>query len=216
MNLTTARTWVRRFTRNGIDTTAYPTIGIDIGILSVCSRFARVTGYLKTRSTVTLSAGDSSKTLAITNFRPDRLLRAYFDESGVHQPVEKTSVDAILGQRAANEAATGTPQLLAFETSAIIQLFPKLDAERTLILLWSQPFTSFTVGTNDPDNVTLGLPDDLLAEILTYGAPALIQHADPEKAYATASWQKYLELEQSCMGQGALGITSSRRAMAEA
>jgi hypothetical protein len=58
-------------------------------------------------------------------------------------------------------------------------------------------------------DLTLNLPDDLFRNVLLYGAPAFLQHNDPEHAYATESGQKFEAYIQSKIGSaGGLGVAS--------
>lgn len=56
-----------------------------------------------------------------------------------------------------------------------------------------------------PAGVTLNIPDDVLSEILTCGAPAQLQKNQPEHKYAADAWATYLALESSYIGAGGLG-----------
>jgi hypothetical protein len=66
----------------------------------------------------------------------------------------------------------------------------------------SAPTVTIAGGIADP---TLNIPVDLMPKILTHGAPAELQHNDPEMGYAGESWKKFQEFIKSCAG-GHLGV----------
>jgi hypothetical protein len=89
-------------------------------------------------------------------------------------------------------------------------VWPLPGGAYSFYLRWTQPLTSFTPGTATPTSVTLNIADALLEQILPYGPPALLQHNEPEHAYASESWKKYLEVEARLRGSGRLGQTGLR------
>lgn len=55
-------------------------------------------------------------------------------------------------------------------------------------------------GTTNAD-VTLNLPNDYLRMILSYGAPALLQHNDPDHGFGSESYKKYVEFRRMKTGR---------------
>jgi hypothetical protein len=97
----------------------------------------------------------------------------------------------------------GNPPAAGWGGNFQVEIYPTNDAVRTLTARFWLPFTQWTPGTASA--VQFNLPDDILAEILPFGPTALLQHNEPEHAYATPAGQKYLEIEASFMGAGILG-----------
>lgn len=210
MTLTTARAWVVQFARNAAGAAeVYSAAQVDRAIQMVGNHFLRHTQILKTLSTVALAADSAEVSLAgLTGFRPDRLLRAYL--VGEAEPLEIVDYEEV-HRAAAESSATGTPLRLAFADWSTGRVSPTPDAIYSLQLLWLTPFTTWTPGTESPDDVTLNLPDEILAEILPYGPPAVLQHNEEEQRYASASWRKYLEIADSMIGLGTImGQTGQR------
>jgi hypothetical protein len=213
MTLTTARAMVRQFARNAGDSSMYSDTDVDRAIRFVCQRFVRFTRCVKATSTITLTASSSAASFAAEeNFRPERLLRVWFTLAGVVKGT-CTVVDhgEILEMLEASPSTEGVPDHIGFSSWSAAAVYPLPDEAYVLNALWAVPFTTFTPGTGTPDDITLNIPSDLLEEILIYGPPAVLQHNEPEHLYASASWQKYLEIEASMRSAGSFGARAAFR-----
>ena len=196
MTLAAARTIVRASARNGTDTTAYGNAAVDQAIATVGQRFCRITRYLSSSSTA-----DASTTTGVVTCPVDRaylvsaLLEGHADALDV-VPYEQL-------WRAIQEQDT-SEHLMAFTSTTSATLYPvPTTGEETVTFLYWQPFTTFTAGTATPDSVVLNIPEAILAEILPWGPPALLQHHEPEHQYhASPAWDRYLEIERSFAGAG--------------
>ena len=67
--------------------------------------------------------------------------------------------------------------------------------------------TILTLGGDNSADQTFNLPDDLMYEILSLGAPAFLQFNDPEKAFATAKGKEFMDFINRIKGMvGGLGV----------
>ena len=214
MNLTTARLWVRQFARNAGDSSVYSDTDIDRAIYTVGERFARMTRCVRTASSVDLTADDATVDFSgVTGFLPEQIISAYVLTEANAVAVVKWED---LYQKQINTPTGNDPcqrRELAFETPTIANIWPAPTEDGTLRVRWWETFTTWTLGVADGTSTTFNLPDQYLTEILTYGAPACLQHNSEEHGYMGESWKKYLEFEQRMMGAGNLGARSARRAM---
>lgn len=201
MNLTTARSWARQFSRNAGDSTMYTDADVDRAIQTVADRFIVKTRCLKTVSSIALSQGVAAASLAgIPTFRPDRLVGAYL--STVATPLMMVDYETYLASFV-TDASQGVPTAIAFETPSTCYIWHTPNAAYTLRLRWTDFFTPWTPGGADPG--TLNLADDFLRGILSFGVPATLQHNEPEHKYASATWQRYLEFEKDNLSAGSTG-----------
>lgn len=202
MKLDHARAFVRQFARNAGES-VYTPDKIDRAIQFVCSRFCRVTRCLPRVDAIVLTSGSPVVSLAglPSTFGTRRLLSAYL--TAVDEPLTVVDYEGLLRKRNQNPTG-GAPTLLAWRDASSATLYPTPDLAYTLELRWWQPFTVFVPGC--AGNIDLNLPDDVLAEILPLGPPAILQETEPEHAYGTKSWANYLAVEQSMKGAGSLGV----------
>lgn len=203
MTLTAARLWARQFARNAGSSSEYSAADVDHALIVVGEQFARMTRCVRAAGTVALTASIAvADCSGLTAFRPERIL----DANILTKKCELEITDwQHLYKRQIECTSTGTPQLLAFETWTTANVWPTPDVNLSLRIRYWQPFTSWTPGTAGDASISFNIPDDMLAQILTYGVPAVLQHNQPEHRYASESWKKYLEFEQRMMGAGNLG-----------
>lgn len=205
MNVQTARDWVRQFARDAGDSSNVSDAEIDRAILTVGQRFCRETRCLRTASTVTLTADSSTANIAAmvtAGFTPEQIIDAYID--GQAEPlsiVDYTDINA----RLSDEPATSVPQGIAFPTATTCKVYPTPDLAHVLTIRWWQAFTTWTPGDGASAGTSLSIPEKYLPDILTYGAPAVLQASDPKHKYASESWKKYLEYEHKMKSAGTLG-----------
>jgi len=214
---------VRQFARNAGDSTAYSDTAVTHAINIVGTRFVQQVRSQRRTDDVTLTSGNATagiSTMVTAGFRPDMLLSAYLtDRAGAMRvvswddlmmlrsttgretlsPADGRGTDAVT-------AASGTPTTLAFETLTTCEVYPVPNATYTVRFRWCPPF-SLTGGTGGH----ISIPDDWLRQILYTGATAVLQHNEPESAYASGAWQKYLEFEKSVTATGNLGATTTLR-----
>lgn len=210
MDLTEARAVVLQFARNAQDDTdAYDDDEVDRAIQFVGNHFVRETGILRSVSSIALAAGDGAVDLSdLVGFRPERFLSAYLDG------VRASQLRAVAWEEVNGVTDAGRPLVIAFEDWTTAAVRPVPDQAYTLKLRWAEPFTVWTAGDESPDDVELNLPDDVLAEILPYGPPAVLQHNEEENRYASEDWKRYLLLVERMKGVGELAARTSRRASA--
>lgn len=200
--LSVARDWARQFARNAGES-VYEPQAIDRAIQLVGNRFCRETQCLRAFATKTLTPDSAIVDLStITDFRPDRLLSAFV--AGYECPLSRIGYDELWRSAVADDTA-GAIEAIAFRDNATCHLWRKPDATpRDLEVHYWRPFTSWNAGDNS--NPTLNIPDDYLYEMLAYGVPAILQHTDPEHAYASDSWQRYLDYENRMKGRDHLAV----------
>jgi hypothetical protein len=208
MTLGDARTLVRFFARNADDPTQYPDAMVDRAIQFVGNHFVRATRCLVQVSTASIASGVAAVDLSgISGFRPDRLVAAY--ASGVAERLDQVDWET-LWRRQVCTSTPGKPRRMAFADWTTMNVDPLPDQDYTLYLRWTPLFTAWAAGGGSGDTV-LNLPDDWLAEIMVLGPPAILQHNEPEHAFASASWKKYQELVQSLADAGELAVRSTER-----
>lgn len=208
ITLETAREWVQYFARNVAgDTTTYSATNIDRAIAAVLDDFVHYTKCTQTTATVTLTEDDDDLPAFPTGMRPEWVRRAYIAGEGELETIPH----ADLLQKQIDDSDTGLPEFIAFTSATTGKVFPTPDDGYTLTLVYVSPPTSFTPGTGSPGSVTFNVPDHYLRNILTYGATAMLQHAQPEHAYASETWQKYLVYRNSLRGLGGTGAKIAAR-----
>jgi hypothetical protein len=216
MTLQEARKWVRYYARDaaGADT-EYGDEAIDFALMSVGEQFCRVTRCNRRVDPVTLASGNATVDLTPLGpgFHPERIISAY--TAGDADPMDRPDWEELLRLQV-TRGGTGRPRALAFEAPAVAGVWPTPDAAYTLRLRWWEPFTSWAPGVDDATSatVTLNCRPDYLIQILPFGPTALLQHNDPQMAYASESWKKYLAKELELKGAGSLGAQTTRRTMA--
>jgi hypothetical protein len=207
MTLSEARAYVGQFARNAGGEDVYSLADKDRAIRLVGEQFCRVTRCLPRVDAVALTAGSAVAPVASIGgaFRPERLVGARL--AGASGTLALCGWDP-LQDLLADRPATGKPAKLAFEDPATANVYPTPDANYTVRVRWWQPFTSWTPGVASvvADGITLNVPADLLAQILPYGPPAVLQHNVPEHRYASESWRKYLAIEAGLRGANNLGV----------
>lgn len=193
---TSAAALIREYARNAGDSTAYSSSQVTNAIAAIGHRFVRKTKCTRTKSALTLTSGSNAlpALTALSGFRPEFLLRARLSGNDVSQPVEVIGYDDLLDRRDASDKS-GAPEFMAFDTYTTGEVWGEPDFAYTLTLWWFEPWNT----------TTFNIPDAWLYEVLIYGATALMQHTETEHKYASESWKKYLEVEQSAMGMGNLG-----------
>lgn len=207
--LSDARLWVRQFARNAQSSSMYSDSDVDRAIMTVGDDFVWKTNATRTLSSLSIISGTSTITSGFaTGFVPERILRAYI---ATYNDLTITTHETVLRLLKDNAISAGTPTHLGFYSTTALEMYPTPDANYTLKVLWVPPFSSFTVGTGSPTGVTFNLPDEYLRVMWTYGAPAMLQHNEPEHAYASESWKKYEEFRNRLVGAGGLGARSQAR-----
>lgn len=205
MIITDARTHVRQFARDGLDSTLYGNADIDRAIQVVGQRFCRETRCLRRADDVTATV--SSATLDISaivtaGFRPEQLIDVYI--AGYGEPLSIIDYTT-LNQYQTDQPATTKPEAVAFPTQTTAQVYPTPDIAYALKFRWWERFTSWTAGDAAAGATSLNLPDDYLLEILTYGATATLQHNEKKNAYAATSMAKFEAFMARLRGAGTLG-----------
>ena len=215
MTLNTAREWVRSRAANAGDASVYSDADVDRAVLEITTRFARVTRCMRGYATMSLVASDASVPATPgegeeaeewpVDFRPERVMRAYL----VGEDLPALSLvdhQTIMDSRAQN-ASESAPTAIGFTSTTTAEVWPTPDDSYTLGIIYWQPATQFAPGADG--DTTLNLPDDYLVEILSSGAPAVLQRHEPENAArVAAAWQTYLEWERMQRGANGYGARS--------
>lgn len=215
MKLYEARQWVRQFATNAGESNYTPE-KIDRAIQHVGGRWCRITKAVKTTSTVALTAGNPVADLAAltaAGFGTYRIYTQYLASGGSGEELVTVGYGAIQ-RNLAQYPTSGVPTMLAFRDNAYAKVYPIPDVNYTVEIRWWQPFTAWVAGLNDAgaQALDLNIPDAALQEILPFGPPAVLQHNEPEKAYASATWQRYLAIEQEHKLFGSSGVQVVDRA----
>lgn len=201
-----ARQYTRQFARNAGSSAEYADADVDRAVMTVLERFCRLTRCLSRADTATLTAADTAVDLTALGdgFDARRLVDAF--AAGVACALRQVGYPE-LHRRAVECPRTGKPELIAFLDAQTAAVYPTPDAGYTLTLRWWEPFTVWAPGCSDTiaKGIFLNARRDHLIQILPWGPPPVLQHNEKEHAYATESWQKYLEFEQGFLGGGNLG-----------
>lgn len=209
MTITEARNWCRQFARNASDSTMYADAYVDRAIQAACDDFIRETRCTRAYTGGAVANGDTDVTGLPSLFRPELLLRAWVLETFCD--LEPLSVTDWLEKQRCSSTATGSPESITWLDRTTPVVYPIADADYTIKIQWLEPLTVWTAGDGTAGATTLNLPDDWLRTILGFGATALMQHDEPEQAYASTSWAQYLAFRNSLRGTGGLGYSTPKR-----
>jgi len=212
MNVADLRAYLLQFARNAKDGSMYGDAELDRVGMAIMDDFNLRVSYLKTQTLLTLAAGSAAlPAWTTTGFRPDRLRRAYlFDAAGsVPQGrMQLLAYDDLYDMQLQGAITGGLPQFLACDslTTGLVQPTPQVACQ--VKLLWIGFASNWIAGDASSSAAagTLNIPDDLLRPCLIYGGTALLQHTEPEHAYASKSWQQYLEFVERAKSFGAGGL----------
>lgn len=193
-----ARAYVRQFARNAADEDEHTDAEVDRAIYTACTHFLRTTRCAIAAATLTLTAGSAALPALPAGFKPERLKVAYIPGIGPLRTVDAIEVELAI---ATGGDTAGIPRLLAFDSLTAGRVYPAPDTDRTLTLRWWE--TSVTWEFGDAGDTALNVPREHLPELLILGATALLQHTDPDEAYASESWQKYLAFAAAVKAGGA-------------
>lgn len=187
MSLATARDFVRQFARNAGDSTSYIDSDIDRAIHMAGSHWCQSTKNRRTTATLSLSSGSRSLPAFPAGFRPDLMTRAWiaYSATSVAPNLELIGYDDL----DTRPTSSGTPSCIAFTTTSTGIVYPTPSDNLTLNVEYVLPFPTWTYGTTS--TVTFDLPDEDMLPIVALGAPAILQHNEPEHAYASAAWQQF-------------------------
>lgn len=188
MTIAEARLYVTQFARNADEYTATE---LDRAILAIGKDFVNRTRCTRQLSTVALILNQRDFVTADlpTDFRPDRLIRAYIGTKPELDVADYSEVMALhnLG------AITGLPAKIGFDSFSSGSVYPTCDAAYSLKLNWSPPFTVYTPGTATT-STQLNIPDDLIIPVMMYGAVSRLQHFMPEHQSFIATAREEYEM----------------------
>lgn len=202
MTLTAARAMVREYARNAGDSTMYSDTKIDHAIQAAGSEFCRETGFLRTMTTLALTAASNVLPTLPTDFRPENIREAF---------TTADDVDVVnYSEIAEADADSGPPTQVAFSSDSAGIVYPTPTVDTSLYIWYYQPFTPFTAGTASPGSVTITLPDDALIPCLIYGATSKLQFNEPEHGYAVAAATQFQQHIARYRGRGGLGVRSEQ------
>lgn len=218
MYLSAARQFLRQFAKDAADESTYKDDEIDRAIQTVCDDFILATGCTNTKATVALTTDSSALGTLPTGFYADMIRRAWITTKGELEIIDHRNLLAKQLSTVSEDddsILTGRPEYLAFSSPTTGEVYPTPGDDYTLNILYAAPLTSFTPGTSSASSTSLNISDHLLRMVLIYGASALLQHNETEKAFATTSWRKYLDFRESCRGRNHLGGQSMNADPAE-
>ena len=218
MYLSEARRILRQFAKDAADESTYRDDEIDRAIQTVCDDFILATGCTATKSTVALTADDPDLGTLPTGFLADMIRRAWITSRGELEIIDHRNLLAKQLSTVNEEddsVLTGRPEFLAFSSPTAGEVYPTPGDDYTLNILYVAPLTSFTPGTSSASSTLINIPDHLLRQALIYGASAILQHNETEKAFASTSWQKYLAFREASRGRNHLGGQSMNADAAE-
>lgn len=211
MNLTDARSYVRNYARNAKSSTAYSDAMVDQAIAAVGNKFVRETKCTRQRDTVDVTSGDATVDFSdIATFRNDLLLDARIDSTLAQQNLIITDVADVRDSAYLN-TGEAFPLWIGFDTPTSAELWPTPNADYTLIAYWYAPFTTWTLGTATPNAVTLNIPEDLIIDVLMYGAASALQSNEPEHGYTETAWAKFLAHITASKGLARSGVQVVQR-----
>lgn len=170
---------------------------IHQGIQVVCSEFNLQTLYTKQKNTITVAATvadvvglDADE---LDGFEPHRFRMAWVTAKA---PIHRINLEELLTLQQ-NKPRNGCPEKIAFSESTEAMVWPTPDADYEINLLWSPPFTSWTLPTPlalpteetpspvddaSQDGHALNLPPDVTKVICATGVPAHLMQFSPEHA----------------------------------
>lgn len=219
MTLTTARQHLLLNVRNGSDSSMYDDTSRDLVIQEIGARLVEQARVTRQVDSVTLAESDDTPDFSsLTGFLPEFVtapgIRIVEDgtnylSSDDLRGLRLVSLEVIAARRLIS-TSNDIPRLIAFtvEDGAVnaAQLWPPPKAAGSLEVNWCPPFTSFTAGTDTPDDVTLNIRDSILMEALRLGGPAYLQCNEKENAGPAAqSEAKLAAFIQSIRGKGGDG-----------
>jgi hypothetical protein len=208
MTLAEMITMVRDFARNAQDSTMYPDARITRAIDVAADEWQRVTKAPRTLGTLTLTAGSSALPNFPATWLPERHLQATLvsPTGEVINPDVAVVSDTQLRRQQfeyGSNTSTGDVQSIAYLTNSTASTgtaFPVPNAANLIYLWYWVPFNS----------TTPNLPDDHLRAICTWGAPVILQQAEPENfARCERMWAKFQQVARDVRARDAGGRTGA-------
>lgn len=206
MTIAVCRSFVRQFARNAGDSSTYSDEQIDRAIQLAADRWIETTKVTRKISTLTLSAGTYTLPTLPANFSSEKLLKAWVIRADLQHEVELALVDmADMETQRKRNNLQGNPRYLAFSAMTAGEVYPTPSLNFSLYLLWVDLFTIWTPGDAGAGVLTTNIPDDQLRAICTFGAPAFLQHTEPQNAYAQTAFQRFEQEMQRFKNRGLAG-----------
>ena len=217
MNITEMRTHIRYFARNAGDSTQYNNTEVDFSGQIAMDEAVQRLKCLPTNSTLSLTSGSDTLPTFPGGFTPDLLISAYLTGSniqvsfGITDETEQIYIENAPTYTGGRKTAqlkirdytglldlkyayglSGQPTQIAFQTLTAGLCYPKPNDTYVLNLLWNGTINAWTAGSSGSELTTsLYLPDKIMRYVVMYGAPAYLQHNDPDHKYAAVTWQKW-------------------------
>ena len=206
MNLYEARETLRDSVLHvGDDSNLYTIPRLDRAIRAATSEFVNVTNC--TRSTLTVPTVANQRTVDPTSvsggedFLPGRIqFSPYISATDDFRRLRSRSFNNIrsLYEYAPSERE---PEMYAFTSRDQMYLYPVPDAVYNLAIVWVPAATSWTIGTDDPDSITLNVPDVYMDELLWSGARAKMLRGLPGHPEAEAAAVDFERLKLRVKGE---------------
>jgi hypothetical protein len=192
---------------------------LDYAIRGACSEFIRRTGCNAASGTANATPDSEALSLAsLARFSPAYLTRvtATHPTTGRIYPVDVTNYRDLLLSRNSGDAALQFPYVdlvsfnkrtrgIAFKDEDNAVLWPTPDVAWVYTFYYSQPLTSWTIGTASPASVAINIPNDMIDGVLWYGVPAYFENPNPANRYQDSSRRRFEQHIAVC--RGATGLT---------
>jgi len=94
----------------------------------------------------------------------------------------------------------GKPAYYAIDAFPTGMVWPMPDLDYPLTLVWLTPFTTWTIGTASPADVTLNIPMPYMESVVMFGAAAYLQFADADTRIGSLQWTEFLRLINRAKG----------------
>lgn len=209
MTLTTARQVLKESVlHSGSD--QYGPIKLDTAILGCGNEFVRETNCSIEVIQFTWTSGTAIINLvsgapAVTDWHQEQFMFAYLTNEGAGSSgagdegfdiLRVVPFDSILRRRQANDT-TGLPTMLAMVDDSRMAIYPRPNDNYNLNVKRRSPFTVFTPGTADAENVTLNIPDEWIHSVLRTGGKLYMIGGAPGHPDADAMRPEWAELKAS-------------------
>jgi len=189
---------------------SYSNEKIDRAIQFAGQRFMMETLCVQKQASITLTSG--VREVDIQAQAPDfnyPMFSRCHTLDGVYLKTMKRENYAQIQRAYANNEQTGRPHTIGFYTNSSGLLFPKPDAEYTMILQYAEPFVNWTPGASG-SSVTLNIPAIYVRDVLWLGVgTALVYGENYSNFYATRGWSEFKEYIKTVKGMIDIDSTDS-------
>lgn len=213
MTILTARAILAEHARNA-NSDEYTSTQYDYAIQAAGNEFVSRTKCVISNATILLAVADDDvvDTDWATDFRPDRLLRAWVrGEPEDLQVVEYREVRRLLTE----QTETGTPTMIGFasNTANDAKLWKFPSSGLNIDYQYYAPFLQYTAGTATT-STELNIPDDMMFGVITAGAVFYLQRNMQEhQGYIQSCRRDFEQHILRNMYRANTGVRAARRSM---